>query len=77
MIIFSFNLGYLISGFDSQYSIFAGNSEIVNTSESVSRTKNNFNLNFQLDEEVNKKITIRRVDGNITTITINEIEPGG
>jgi hypothetical protein len=77
MIIFSFNLGYLISGFDSQYSIFAGNSEIVNTSESVSGTKNNFYLNFQLDEEVNKKITIRRVDGNITTITINEIEPGG
>lgn len=77
MIIFSFNLGYIISGFDSQYTIFAGNSEIVNTSESVPGTKNNFYLNFQLDEEVNKKITIRRVDENITTITINDIKSGG
>ena len=77
MIIFSMNLGYLFNDFDSQYTIFAANSDIENVTESVSGNKNNFYLNFQLDENVNKNISIHRVDENLTTITIKDLEPGG
>lgn len=77
MIIFSTNLGNLLTDFDSQYTIFASNSESLNNSEVFAGNRNNFYLNFQLDEKVNKNISIYRVDENLTTIIVKDLEPGG
>ena len=53
--------------------VFAGSSESVNSSINNDTMKNNFYLNFELKEGVNKNISIKKVSEKETNILVNDI----
>ncbi len=53
--------------------VFARSSESVNSSINNDTMKNNFYLNFEFKEGVNKNISVQRVSENETNILVNDI----
>lgn len=39
--------------------------------------KNDVTLNFRLDEASNKNVTVERINENMTTILVKDLDPGG
>lgn len=62
---------------DNQNFVFGTSSDSANSSLNSDITKNNFNLNFNLDGAVKKNITVQKVNENTTTVLINDIKSGG
>jgi inner membrane protein len=70
VILFISNIGTLGGEGAEQNVVFASSTDAKNSTEDV--IKNNYNLNFQLNEGTNKKITVRKVNENETTIMVND-----
>ncbi|MGI6481939.1 MAG: metal-dependent hydrolase [Methanobacterium sp.] len=64
------NIGYWDNP-SEQSLAFASQSNTIN--DSPNAVKNNFNLNFDVDDDTNKNITVKKVDENTTTILINDV----
>jgi len=77
VLLFSTNIVTLLGGSPGENFVFAGTSDTPNTSQNNNAVKNNFNLNFDLNEGVYKNITVKKVNENETTILIKDIEPEG
>jgi inner membrane protein len=73
VLLFTTNIGSLWGNTGDQNLVFAASTDTINTSNS-DVVKNNFNINFELDEGVNKKITVQKVSENETTILVDDID---
>jgi inner membrane protein len=76
-LLFTTNIGSLLHHTEDQNMVFAASTDSINSSKNNDIIKNNFNLNFELNDGVNKKITVQKVNENETTILVNDIENGG
>ena len=76
-LLFTTNIGSLLQHAEDQNLVFAASTDSLNSSKNNDTIKNNFNLNFELNEGVNKKITVQKVSENETSILVNDIETGG
>ncbi|MBW4256588.1 metal-dependent hydrolase [Methanobacterium sp. YSL] len=76
-LLFTTNIGSLLQHTEDQNMVFAASTDSMNSSKNNDTIKNNFNLNFELNDGVNKKITVQKVSENETTIIVNDIESGG
>ncbi len=52
---------------------FASPSNAISDPLNSNAVKNNFNLNFEVDDDTNKNITVKKVDENTTTISITDV----
>ena len=77
VLLFTTGIGSLWKYTEDQNLVFAASSDTVNSSKNNDTIKNNFNLNFELSDGVNKNITVQKVNENETTILVNDIESGG
>jgi len=77
VLLFTTNFGSLWQHTEDQNLVFAASADSMNSSKNNETIKNNFNLNFELNEGVNKNITVQKVSENETSILINDIETGG
>lgn len=73
VLFFITNIGSLGGHSADQNVVFASNTDTTNSSKNNDTIKNNYNLNFELNEGTNKKITVQKVSENETTIIINDI----
>lgn len=73
VLFFITNIGSLGGHSADQNVVFASNIDTTNSSKNNDTIKNNYNLNFELNEGTNKKITVQKVSENETTIIINDI----
>ena len=76
-LLFTTNIGSLLHHTEDQNMVFAASTDSINSSKNNDIIKNNFKLNFELNDGVNKKITVQKVNENETTILVNDIENGG
>jgi inner membrane protein len=67
------NIVSLFENTGDQNVVFAGSSESVNSSINNDTMKNNFYLNFELKEGVNKNISIQKVSEKETNILVTDI----
>jgi hypothetical protein len=72
VLLFTTNIGSLWGNAEDQSLVFAAGTDSINSSNN-DIIKNNFNLNFELNQGVNKKITVQKVSENETTILIDDI----
>ena len=72
-LLFTTNIGSILHHTEDQNVVFAASPDTVNSSKNNDTIKNNFNLNFELNDGVNKKITVQKVSENETTILVNDI----
>ena len=72
MILFTINIGSHWGLTEDQNMVFASGNDAKNITEDNSAIKNNYNLNFQLNDGSNKKITVKKVSENETTIIVND-----
>jgi inner membrane protein len=70
---FTTNLVSLFENTGDENVVFAGSSESVNSSINNDTMKNNFYLNFELKEGVNKNISIKKVSEKETNILVTDI----
>jgi len=73
IILFTTNIGSLWELTEDQNMVFASSNDAKNITEDNGDIKNNYNLNFQLNDGSNKKITVQKVSENETTIIVNDI----
>ena len=73
VLLFTTNIGSLWKSTEDQNLVFAATSDAVSSSQNNDTIKNNFNLNFEMDDGVNKKITVQKVNENETSIIVNDI----
>jgi len=73
VLLFTTNIGSLLQYAGGQNVVFAANSDTVNGSINNDTMKNNFYLNFEFKEGVNKNISVQRVSENETNILVNDI----
>lgn len=76
-LLLSTNIGTLLGGTHGEDFVFASTGDTSDNSPNNDAVKNYFNLNFDLNEAVNKNITVKKVNENETTILIKDIEPEG
>ncbi len=72
-LLFTTNIGSLLQHTEDQNLVFAASTDTINNSQNNDTIKNNFNLNFELNDGVNKKITVHKVSENETNILVNDI----
>jgi len=72
-LLFTTNIGSILHPTEDQDVVFAASLDTLNSSKNNDTIKNNFNLNFELSDGVNKKITVQKVSENETTILVNDI----
>lgn len=72
VLFFIINIGSLGGHGADQNVVFASNTNAINSSNNADAIKNNYNLNFQLNDGTNKKITVKKVNENETTIIVND-----
>lgn len=72
VLFFIINIGSLGGHGADQNVVFASNTNAINSSNNDDAIKNNYNLNFQLNDGSNKKITVKKVNENETTIIVND-----
>jgi len=72
VLLFTTNIGSFWGNSEEQNLVFAASQDTQNSSNN-DVVKNNFNLNFELDQGVNKKITVKKVSENETTILVDDI----
>ena len=73
VLLFTTNIGSLLQYAGGQNVVFAANSDTVNGSINNDTMKNNFYLNFELKEGVNKNISVQKISENETNILVNDI----
>jgi inner membrane protein len=73
VLLFTTNIGYLLQYTGGQNVVFAASPDPVNGSINNDTMKNNFYLNFELKEGVNKNISVQKVSENETNILVNDI----
>ncbi|HOI71234.1 MAG TPA: metal-dependent hydrolase [Methanobacterium sp.] len=69
VLLFTTSIGSMMNFSDNQNLVFAAGDD-TNTSKNNDTIKNTFNLNFELDQNVKKNITVEKISENKTTITI-------
>lgn len=69
VLLFTTSVGSMINFSDNQNLVFAAGDN-TNSSNNNDTIKNTFNLNFELDQNVKKNITVEKISDNKTTITI-------
>ena len=72
-LLFTTNIGSLLQHTEDQNLVFAASTDTINNSQNNDTIKNNFNLNFEVNDGVNKKITVHKVSENETNILVNDI----
>lgn len=73
VLLFTTNIGSLLQYTGGQNVVFAASSDTVNGSMNNDTMKNNFYLNFEIKEGVNKNISVQKVSENETNIIVNDI----
>ena len=73
VILFTINIGTHWGLTEDQNMVFASSNDAKNITEDNGVIKNNYNLNFQLNDGSNKKVTVKKVSENETTIIVNDI----
>ncbi len=69
VLLFTTSIGSMINFSDNQNLVFAAGDN-TNSSNNNDTIKNTFNLNFELNQNVKKNITVEKISDNKTTITI-------
>ncbi|BDZ68788.1 hypothetical protein GCM10025860_22360 [Methanobacterium ferruginis] len=72
VLLFTTNIGSFWGNGEEQNLVFAASQDTQNSSNN-DVVKNNFNINFELNQGVNKKITVQKVSENETTILVDDI----
>ena len=73
VLLFTTSAGSIWKYSEDQNAVFATNSDAVDGSLNNNVMKNNFYLNFEFKEGVNKNISVQRVSENETNILVNDI----
>ncbi len=76
-LLLSTNLLSFLGVAHEDFFVFANPNDNPKSSQNSDAIKNNFYINFDLDETTNKNITVKKVNENETNILIKDIEPGG
>ena len=73
ILLFSTNIANFFERVEDENIVFATGLESSNSQKSSENTKNNFNFYFDIEDGVNKKITVQKVSENETTIMVTDI----